>query len=140
MSGANGDNRKVAYLGMPCYGEMTDGAARGLFCASLGKLVVHRKTQVSSLLTLNMNHLWCWALNAEFRGERVDYFAMIHADIQPLPGWLDVAVEELESNGLDVLGVVAPLKDAEGKTSIAMAHPSGDPFQVMGRLTMREVY
>lgn len=142
MSQVNGDGKKVAYLGMPTYGSMTDGAARGFFVATHpgSELVVNRKTQCSSLLALNMNHLWCWALNAEFRGERVDYFAMQHSDIQPLNGWLDDLIEELEANQLDVLGVVAPIKDQEGKTSIAMAHPSGDPFQITGRLTMREVY
>jgi precorrin-6B methylase 2 len=134
------NDRKVAYLAMPCYGELTTGAAKGFFTASAGKLRVNMKAQESSLLSLNMNVLWCWALNAAHRGERVDYFAMQHADIEPEPGWLDVLVEELEAKKLDVLGVVAPIKDQQGVTSIAMARPDGDTWRVHGRLTMREVY
>jgi len=137
----NGDAKKVVYLGMPSYGELTDGAARAFYTASpSGKLDIYRVSQGSSLLALNMNHLWCRALNAVHRGERVDYWAMQHSDIEPLPGWLDELVEELEDKKLDVLGVVAPIKDQEGKTSIALAHESGDPFRIQCRLTMREIY
>jgi SAM-dependent methyltransferase len=137
----NGDGKKLVYLGMPSYGELTDGAARAFYCATAGgRLSVNRLVRGSSLLALNMNHLWCWALNAVHRGERVDYFAMQHSDIEPQPGWLDELVAELEAQRFDVLGVVAPIKDQEGKTSIALAHESGDPFRVHCRLTMREIY
>jgi hypothetical protein len=37
-----------------------------------------------------------------------------------------------------VLGVVAPIKDQRGVTSIAMAKPDLDPWTITGRLTMRE--
>lgn len=149
MSATNGQDRPVVFLGMPCNGGMTSGAGRGFYfpVLSSNRFNVHRKTQESSLLALNMNHLWCWALNAAHRGERLDYFAMIHSDIEPqyaegsnAVGWLEVLIDELEAKDLDVLGVVAPIKDQEGKTSIALAHPSGDPFEVLCRLTMREIY
>jgi precorrin-6B methylase 2 len=131
------DRRKSVFLGMPTYGSLTERAARGFFMASRGGLNVHRNMHGSSLLALNFNHVWCWALNAD---PQPDYFAMQHSDVEPEDGWLDALVAEMEAKGLDVLGVAAPIKDQEGKTSIALGHESGDNFRVLTRLTMREVY
>src|SRR5262245_56217248 len=97
------NEKPVVYLGQPSYGDITQGAAAAFYCASKGKLLVNRNGRGGSLLALNFNHLWCWALNACHRGERVDYFAMIHGDIEPQPGWLDELVAELEDKRLDVL-------------------------------------
>lgn len=134
-------DRKVCYLGMPSYGELTPGAARAFYVASRsGELGVQLRHEQSSLLALNFNTLWCWALNARHRGERVDYWAMQHADVEPDPGWLDVMVGELESHGLDVLSAAVPIKDQRGVTSIAMARDDGDPWRVHGRLTVRECH
>lgn len=128
--------RKVARLGMPSYGELTSGAALGFFKASQNpELELHLLQQEGSLLAQNMNILWTWALN-----EGCDYFAMLHADVQPPLGWLDVLIDEMETKGLDVLGVAVPIKDQRGLTSLAMAHESGDPWRVHGRLTMTDIY
>lgn len=122
------------YLGMPCYGPLTAGAARGFFRASL-QHQVERRIQQGSLLALNHNALWCWALN-----DPPDYFAMQHADIEPEDGWLDVMIAELEARELDVLGAVAPIKDTRGLTSIAVGTPDLDPWEVQRRLTLHEVF
>ena len=140
MSETNGDDRKVIHLGMPTAGEMTLGAAVGLHrCTQRKSHHVKLLAFASSLPTANFNRLWCWALNAARNG-KVDYFAMIHSDIEPGEYWLDPLIDELEANGLDVLGVVAPIKDPRGLTSIAVAHESGDPFRIRNRLTMHEVF
>jgi SAM-dependent methyltransferase len=90
------------------------------------------------LLAHNFNLLWCWALNDD-RKERVDYFAMQHADIEPQDLWLDVLIDEMEAKNLDVLGVVAPIKDVRGVTSIALDKTDGTTWRPHCRLTMHEV-
>lgn len=132
--------KKVVCLGQPSYGQLTAGAARGFYRASDGRLKVHANAIQSSLLAQAFNILWCWMLNRRRNGDPVSYFAMLHADVEPEDFWVDKLVDELEAKGLDVLGAVAPIKDRRGVTSIAMAHDSGDPWRVHGRLTMREVY
>lgn len=132
--------KKVVCLGMPAYGEITTGAAMGFYRSSRRqnydlRLLSHN----SSLLAQNMNCLWTWALNIAHK-ERVDYFAMMHADIEPREFWLDTLIDELEAKRLDVLGVVAPIKDQRGVTSIAMAKADLDPWRIAGRLTMKEIY
>lgn len=134
-----------ALLGMPGYGELTAGASRGLWRASAGPLArvpldVVVTYSEGSLLAQNFNILWCQALNECHQGRPVHYFAMLHADVEPQDGWLDVLVDELEARQLDVLGVVVPIKHQQGLTSLALAHDSGDPWRFKCRLTMREVY
>lgn len=136
----NGQARKRAYLGMPGYAELTAGAARGFYRASQGKLDLALKYTESSLLALNMNILWTWALNGAHQGDNIDYFAMQHPDIEPEDFWLDKLVVEMEAKELDVLGVVSPIKDQRGRTSTAMARPDGDTWRIYGRLTMKEVH
>lgn len=134
-----------AILGMPGYGEHTAGAGRGLWRASAGP---NAKTPLDlqvcysegSLLAQNFNALWCMALNDRNDGKRVDYFAMLHADIEPEDGWLDKLIEELEARQLDVLGVPVPIKDPLGVTSIALARPDGDTWRPLCRLTMDEIF
>lgn len=132
--------KPVAFVASPSYGQLTAGAARGLFRPTEGGLDVQINAAVGSLLAANMNELWCWGLNHVHRGGRLDYWAMIHSDIEPNDWWLDVLVKELDDRGLDVLGAVTPIKDIRGVTSIALARDDGDPWRVHSRLTMKEVY
>lgn len=129
------------YLGMPGYGHLTAGAAASFFHATRrSQDAIRWENREGSLLANNFNQLWVNALNIAHGGRKVRYFAMQHADIQAERYWLDKLVDELEAKDLDVLGVVAPIKDSRGVTSIALAHPSGDPWRIHTRLTMREVY
>ncbi|HEY1191918.1 MAG TPA: hypothetical protein VGE74_30080 [Gemmata sp.] len=133
-------SEKRAYLGMPGYGQLTAGAGRGFWRASARPDRVWFQYQQGSLLAANFNALWCSALNLAHAGEPVAYFAMQHADIEPEEGWLDVLIAELEARDLDVLGAAVPIKDPKGLTSLALAHPSGDPWRIARRLTMTEVF
>jgi len=123
---------------MPGYGHVTMPAARGFFLASKVHAVDFGYSQ-SSLLANGFNQLWCAALNLQTRFGNVDYFAMQHADIEPNPGWLNEIIDELEANDLDILGVVAPIKDQHGLTSIAVGE-EGNTWRVKCRLTMKEVF
>lgn len=145
--------KKHVCLGMPTYGDLTALAARGFYRPSAGGLHISEKIvrpdevrdvslmcQQSSLLALNCNVLWCWALNRVHNGERVDYWALQHSDIEPQDFWLDAAIDELEANQLDVLGVVSPIKDQRGVTSIALGSKDGNNWRPHGRLTMKEIF
>jgi hypothetical protein len=134
-----------ALLGMPNYDSITGGAAKGFYRASTGAeanipLDLIISNTKGSLLAQNFNQLWCQALNMCAEGERIDYFAMLHADVEPVDFWLDTLIEEMEANDLDVLGAVIPIKDLRGLTSIALARDDGDPWHPHCRLTMKEVY
>jgi hypothetical protein len=123
---------------MPSYGKQTAAAGKALWraCADMDSVFVAQ--QLGSLLAQNCNALWCWALNMVRDGERVDYFAMLHDDIGASDFWLDRLIDELEANDLDLLGVVAPIKDSRGLTSTALA--GDDPWAPHCRLSMHEVY
>ncbi len=126
------------FLGMPGYGQQTAAAGRGLWRASQQMedvCVVYRQ---GSLLAANFNGLWCDALNLKHRGAEIKYFAMLHDDIGPTDFWLDTLIAELEAKGLDMLGVVVPIKDTRGVTSIAV---DGDTtWRPKFRLTQKEVH
>lgn len=137
--------RKVALLGMPGYGQLSAGAAQGYYRASRGPdagrpLQMHSSFQNGSLLAQNFNALWCMALNLRHNGEQLDYFAMLHSDVEPQLFWLDLLIEEMEQRDLDVLGVVVPIKDQHGLTSIALDHPGGGEWLPKCRLTMHEIF
>lgn len=127
------------FLGMPGYGEVTAGAARGLWRASrLPDHQIRHEYREGSLLAANFNGLWCSALN-HARIRPLDYFSMLHADVEPPDWWLDALIDELEARDLDVLGVVVPIKDPNGLTSLALDRPDRDPWRPLCRLTMAEV-
>lgn len=133
---ADRTSRRV-FLGMPGYGKQTSAAGRAFWRASRGEVCC--SYQAGSLLACNFNKLWCEALNAAHRGEPFDYFAMLHDDIGCEDFWLDALIDELEAKQLDVLGVVVPIKDLRGMTSIALHH-EGDNWNPECRLTMHDVY
>lgn len=126
-------------LGMPGYGKQTAAAGRALWTCCEDMRTVDVRYFGGSLLACNFNRLWCHTLNRVHRGERVDYFAMLHDDIGPETFWLDKLIDELEEKDLDVLGVVVPIKDSHGRTSLALHH-EGDNWSPECRLTMRDVY
>ena len=134
-------NHPYIFIGMPGYGEQTNGAGRGFWRATRrpDSHVTHQGV-TGSLLAQNFNRLWCTALNLVHQGQRVDYFAMQHSDIEPDDFWLDTLIEELEAKDLDVLGVPAPIKDPRGVTSLALDRPDGDTWSPLCRLTMREIH
>lgn len=131
-------NREIV-LGMPGYGKQTAAAGRALWTCCRDMRTVDVRYFGGSLLACNFNRLWCHALNRVHRGERVDYVAMLHDDIGPETFWLDKLIDELEATELDVLGVVVPIKDGHGRTSLAIHH-DGDNWSPECRLTMRDVF
>lgn len=131
---------KRAFVAMPGYGHLSPSAARGFWRCSATPELIYSRYNEGSLLAANFNAMWCDALNMLVDGQQLDYFAMQHADIGPEDFWLDKLIDELEANDLDVLGVVIPIKDRHGLTSIALEKPDGDRWNPLCRLTMSEVY
>ncbi len=135
------DPQSKIVLGMPNYGSSQTAASAIAFwhlpCAEMRG--VENVFRAGSLLAANFNRLWCHALNLVHRGERVDYFAMLHGDIGPERFWLDKLIDELEENELDVLGVVVPIKDRRGMTSLALSRED-TPWRVHAKLSMHDVY
>lgn len=127
------------FLGMPGYGKQTSAAGRALWKACAPDVQVERQYAAGSLLACNFNKLWCEVLTRVHQGERFDYFAMLHDDIGCEDLWLDKLIDELEANELDVLGVVVPIKDYRGVTSIALHH-EGDNWNPECRLSMHDVF
>jgi hypothetical protein len=125
------------FLGMPGYGKQTAAAGRGLWRACRDMSGVAVEYRQGSLLAANFNGLWCSALNACHRGDNIKYFAMLHDDIGPDDLWLDDLIEELEARNLDLLGVVVPIKDVNGLTSVAI--DGEGTWRPKCRLTMKEV-
>lgn len=134
------DQESRVFVAMPGYGRMTAAASRALWfaCEDVNKPIF--KYQCGSLLAMNFNLLWCTALNQRKKGIPIKYFAMLHDDVGPRDFWLDQLIEELEAQDLDMLGVVVPIKDENGLTSIALDRNEVDTWRPLCRLTMDEIY
>lgn len=130
-------SKPVVFLAMPRRGQQVAfGASEGYHLwPTLGACAVVRGHTVSSLLDHTFNRLWCGALNLRARG--VTHFAMIHDDVCPMQGWLDVLLDELRFSGADIVSAVVPIKTPEGMTSTAVE--TDDPW-FPRRLTLAEVH
>lgn len=123
-------------LALPNYGSLHPNTLPTVMNASR-ELRVSVRASSFSLLTMNFNSLYCGALNA--RADGVTHFAMLHADVECEPGWLDVLFRELVRHDADLVSAVVPIKDARGLTSTALTRDAGDPFRVDRRITLREL-
>ncbi len=133
--------KKTAFLSMPGYGGTTMASARGFYRAARddGPISLRLLYTESSLLAANFNIHWASALNCELFGNPIDYFAMLHSDVQPVDYWIDELVEEMEKRGLDILSAVVPIKDGRGMTSTGLGNPENS-WRPHFRLTVKEVY
>ena len=89
----------------------------------------------TSIISTTFNRMLCEVLNSK---EQFTHLAMLHADIVPDMYWLDTSIDELESNRLDMISAVVPIKNERGSTSTGL-EVIGTPWAVR-RLTMNEVY
>lgn len=87
------------------------------------------------------NVLLATVLNAQEDAKNpmnITHVAMLHNDVVPEYGWLDILLDEAERTGADLLSAVIPIKDPNGLSSTAI--DSDNPYEVTRRLTMTEVY
>ncbi len=74
--------------------------------------------KVRSLLALNFNELMCESLN----NKEYTHFCLLHSDIAPTEkDWLLQMLNIMRRDKLDVLSVVSPIKDNQGRVSCALA-------------------
>ena len=128
----------VIFLGCPHYGNVLWPTCAALLTASMRRFPLITGEQ-ASLLCHNFNRLWCEALNLRVQPNvprRPTHFAMLHADLAPDPGWLDVLYDELERTGADVISVVNAIKDHRGLTSTGLMNRTTGRIR---RLTMSEI-
>ena len=86
------------------------------------------------------NILLAAALNSEEENKiKFTHLVIMHNDIVPSNGWLDVLMEEMARTNCDLLGAVTPIKDLNGLSSTAI-DSDDDPFLVHRRLTMTEIH
>lgn len=125
------------FLAIPTYdGRLESGTSMVAFAAPSQDHWIMPIAKPSSLLPGNCNTLYAWALNARER-YKLNWFAMLHADVIPEPFYLDKMVAEAEKHGADLLSRAIPLKDDSGVTSTAIS--SGKDFGQFGRLTMKQL-
>ena len=126
--------RPLVFLASPSYGQVESDLTIAVLQHGRNSDLVF-SSRKSSLLANNFNTLWCQALNNQQLG--FDYFCMLHADISPqINNWLDVLIQEIRETGVDVLSVVAPLKDGRGLTSCGWLNKEGR----VKRFTMKEIF
>lgn len=128
----------VVALAMPHRNmECNLGAACGIFSASKKNVRQVFFNHGTSVLTQCFNTLWCFALNAR-RADGVTHFAMLHNDVIPEAGWIDILLEEMARHDLDCISTVIPLKNHKGLTSTGL-DTIGNPWSVR-RLTLHEIF
>jgi len=116
-------------------GNLDWQAAKGFMQATLG---AHDVTLENSRMGWDdMNTLWVRALNAAAHGE-VTHFAMLHSDIQPSAGWLDVLLGEMDDRDADMVSAVVALKNHHGLTSCGVGDLD-NPWEPFRRFTTREL-
>jgi len=103
-----------------------------------GQYVAEPMCRVSTLLARGFNLLWASIVEA-IHTKGYTHGAMLHGDVCPAPGWLDVLFAEICRLDADLVSVIIPVKDAKGLTSTAIGDPA-DIWRPVRRLTMREIY
>jgi hypothetical protein len=126
------------FIGCPSHdGRLYDGCAKGLYAYASRDHDVECRVVSFSLLTLNCNALWAFALNRH-QSQQTAWFAMLHSDVAPEAFWLDKLIAEAERHQADIVSVVIPIKDDKGLTSTAISLPR-DERRAFFRLTMSQV-
>jgi hypothetical protein len=111
------------------------GAVSGISQSSLGAHEVTARNNSNGWD--DFNALWAQALNA-YEGGEITHFAMLHSDVEPSPGWLDVLIGELERLDAHMVSTAIPLKDIRGLTSCGLGDKD-NPWGAFRRFTMWEI-
>ena len=116
-------------------GSFKWGTVKGIIQASMGAHEVQVENNGNGWD--DFNHLWAKALNKAEAGE-ITHFAMLHSDIEPCPGWLDLLMDEIEEKKADLVSVACPIKDTRGVLNCGLGAPD-NPWGAWRRLTVREL-
>lgn len=130
--------RSRVFLALPYHGIVHPGSVRGAFRFASRQHDLRINERSCSLLAFAFNLLFANCLNTR-EADRLTHFAMLHADVEPQPWWLDTLLAEMEVHDADVVSAVVPLKADLGVTSTAVEEP-GDPWTAHLRLTLRQAH
>lgn len=113
----------------PAYGRsMHTGTAAGFYGASMsGAFAVHGFVEDSSILPHAFNKGLTRCLDLRDKGQ-VTHLAMIHADVAPEPGWLDVLYREMQANQADLISAVIPITSPQREETSTAAGKRKDPW------------
>lgn len=129
---------EIVFLASPSYdGRIDSGTAESIYGYATEKRQVAPKKNSGSLLSSNCNALLVAALNAS-RVFKMKWFAMLHADIEPEPFWLDKLIDIAESRDADLVSALVPLKDDRGLTSTGIG--TSGSRRVEFRLTQSQLH
>lgn len=124
-----------AFIGMPTSdGTAHVAAVMAMGASCLGKTSFEFAVATSTALSYNFNQLYARALD---RRPQVTHFAMIHSDVCPGAGWLDVLMEEMDKHDADLISAVIPLRNKSGLTSTCLAE---DPWGKRHVLSLKEIF
>lgn len=128
----------------PCYSGGEPASHKAFWTASTKPgSPFHGKTDLTSfggsLLANCFNQALAGAYNMQDDDQDTTHFAMLHDDVCPDNGWLDVLMEELISHDADVMCALVPIKDPMGITSTAIDDPK-DIFDPERRISLHEAY
>lgn len=132
-------NQYKIYCAQPQYSGGSPASHRQ-FWRGAGRKYTNR-THVDgggSLLANVFNQFLVHCLNLRLSGQPFTHFAMLHDDIVPQDGWLDILMDDLLEHKADLMSAVVPIKDWQGLTSHAIDGP--DEFTVLRRITLSEVF
>lgn len=132
-------NTPIVFVGMPCYGSMTLESARGLYAPSAGGVIVRTTMAVNhSVAPVGFNSLFGQALIDRDEG-LITHFAMIHSDIDPCIGWLDILWHEMRAHQATLMAAVITIKDdlVDPFTSTAVG-VADDPWPIRRRIKISE--
>jgi hypothetical protein len=137
-------------------GSLLASAFNGMYCHALNLQEVYEDGWNARLLNKNKDvnpfkddkerMQWYW--NAGYddaetgeRKQKITHFAMLHDDIIPDEGWLDILMDGLIAMDADLCAAVVPIKDFFGLTSTAIDDPTDlhHPYGVERRITMAEL-
>jgi hypothetical protein len=127
------------YLGCPTYdGWMIAGAARAFYAwGSRQHEIIAEQPNPNSLLPDACDSLWGKAITCNIK-YGAQWFAMIHADVEPEQWWIDKLIAEAELHNADFLSAIIPIKSDKGLTSTSIAYPQGSR-RSGSRLTLKQV-
>lgn len=127
---------KVA-LTLPFIYQVEDSSRRAAYLyASEMKYRVSAMPSLSSALCYGLNRPWAMMENDP---EPFDYWAILHADVDPGIFWLDKCIERLERGGYDVMNACSAIKDDRGLTSTGFGSIQDDDYFIR-RITMTELH
>lgn len=113
------DNHLRCFVAVPTYnGWVSIGTMTSILTATAGT-PIKLGTGANSILPDQFNKMWLAGLESG-----ADWFAMIHADIQAEPLWLDKLIDIANTEQAEVVSCVVPIKSDENLYSTGLGQPN----------------